>query len=611
MSNQQVYFKGIRKEIIKLIKDAKSKIKIAVAWITDEAIIKALEEVSDEGVNISIIFYDDKVNKKSLFEELVYSGARVRSSKNLMHNKFCIIDSNIVITGSYNWTVKAGYNNENILVTSGNYELAEKFESEFDTLFQTRCENIELELTPKQIWEEHHAFEEYYQNKYNEKTIFPYWYKDERDRVTFIENKKAEYSYFREAYFWKRYYENIKARRLRINQNLKNYKSVVGKVTGLDFEVAQLTTIDKVKNFDTLKNVILNQSKKILIEHSVKKGYTDYDYISCIDPKKKEIIEQHRLWKKFVLKTKKHGNQRAFYFIDAETDTNKIVNESFDVIFETQKNVVHVAPKGVVVEVENKGYLDLKNSQGEYSRQPFYEFLSFGGEIKTPHFNDYFVSGETIYLFEYPIFHIGSNDYRFSYPITGTYRTYLDNFEIIRVNTKNPSSFTSNEKLPFRYININELDKYQSKFAKSKTHIFLGDNLGEKYGLYLQLYRKIYENYDFVLNLDVAKNYLRVQKLEQILENPDDAISLILEDRNKHIKITKERRASYRSNDKNRPSTQSKKLPKKDNRGIPPVVYLTIFAIIAMSFTELGKIVIFVGIFVSLFGALHWMNNNP
>jgi len=33
-----------------------------------------------------------------------------------MHNKFCVIDSKTVVTGSYNWTKKAQSNYENITI---------------------------------------------------------------------------------------------------------------------------------------------------------------------------------------------------------------------------------------------------------------------------------------------------------------------------------------------------------------------------------------------------------------------------------------------------------------------------------------------------------------
>jgi phosphatidylserine/phosphatidylglycerophosphate/cardiolipin synthase-like enzyme len=47
-----------------------------------------------------------------------------------MHNKFCVIDLKTVISGSYNWTKKAQYNNESIEVKHSR-QLAEQYATEF------------------------------------------------------------------------------------------------------------------------------------------------------------------------------------------------------------------------------------------------------------------------------------------------------------------------------------------------------------------------------------------------------------------------------------------------------------------------------------------------
>ena len=53
-----------------------------------------------------------------------------------MHNKFCIIDKNIVLNGSYNWTDNAERNNlENIQVTYDD-TLASKFLIQFDEILK-------------------------------------------------------------------------------------------------------------------------------------------------------------------------------------------------------------------------------------------------------------------------------------------------------------------------------------------------------------------------------------------------------------------------------------------------------------------------------------------
>lgn len=47
-----------------------------------------------------------------------------------MHNKFCVIDFEKVIDGSYNWTNKAQYNNETISIIDSRLE-SKKFADQF------------------------------------------------------------------------------------------------------------------------------------------------------------------------------------------------------------------------------------------------------------------------------------------------------------------------------------------------------------------------------------------------------------------------------------------------------------------------------------------------
>lgn len=88
----RVVFYNIHEEIIRYIDSAKDEILVAVAWLTDFAIINHLTKKSKNGITVKIIFYDDHINNKNNFTELVNNGALIRCSKNLMHNKFAIID---------------------------------------------------------------------------------------------------------------------------------------------------------------------------------------------------------------------------------------------------------------------------------------------------------------------------------------------------------------------------------------------------------------------------------------------------------------------------------------------------------------------------------------
>lgn len=130
---QKVYFKEIDKIIKNYLSSSEFDIKVAVAWITDTKILKALEGCLDRGVSVNIIFYKDRINKIDLFENLYKKGAIINYTTSLMHNKFCVIDRRIVINGSYNWTHSAKSNSENIQVTESTI-ISKQFLDEFNKI---------------------------------------------------------------------------------------------------------------------------------------------------------------------------------------------------------------------------------------------------------------------------------------------------------------------------------------------------------------------------------------------------------------------------------------------------------------------------------------------
>lgn len=77
---------------------------------------------------------DDEINRQSGIDfDNNFETYKVKESgfcKNIMHTKFCIIDLNTVLHGSYNWTKKAQYNKEEITVDKSR-ELAEIYANGF------------------------------------------------------------------------------------------------------------------------------------------------------------------------------------------------------------------------------------------------------------------------------------------------------------------------------------------------------------------------------------------------------------------------------------------------------------------------------------------------
>ena len=68
-------------------------------------------------------------------EKLKLRNLRMDDDKQLMHNKFCIIDSDMVITGSFNPTFNDNNRNNNNMLVLRSRTLAKNYEEEFDELW--------------------------------------------------------------------------------------------------------------------------------------------------------------------------------------------------------------------------------------------------------------------------------------------------------------------------------------------------------------------------------------------------------------------------------------------------------------------------------------------
>lgn len=139
MINTQAYFTNIRETILQEISLSDKSILVAVAWFTDRRLFNDLLKALERGVKVELCIMDDDINtgEWSLpWEEFKKAGGKLfLKSEILMHNKFCVFDGKDVISGSYNWTKKAAESNEeNIVVTSGDYALASCFITEFKRL---------------------------------------------------------------------------------------------------------------------------------------------------------------------------------------------------------------------------------------------------------------------------------------------------------------------------------------------------------------------------------------------------------------------------------------------------------------------------------------------
>ena len=114
-----VHFSNIKNEIIGNLKKATREIKVAIAWLTDEDIIRTLTQKAEGGLSVQIVMSESKENFRntSKFKDYLRFGGKLHiAAPKFLHHKFCIVDGNTIINGSYNWTYFAQSNDENILV---------------------------------------------------------------------------------------------------------------------------------------------------------------------------------------------------------------------------------------------------------------------------------------------------------------------------------------------------------------------------------------------------------------------------------------------------------------------------------------------------------------
>jgi hypothetical protein len=139
----QTYFSSkhnLEEVISNQLKQAKTSIKVAVAWFTNPALLNCLLEKQKAGVSVEVIVTDDKINFTHVnFQKLIDAGGAVYVYKHtLMHHKFCVIDGCYTLNGSCNWTKKGTNpdvedgNLENIQV-SGEKESANQFNEQFES----------------------------------------------------------------------------------------------------------------------------------------------------------------------------------------------------------------------------------------------------------------------------------------------------------------------------------------------------------------------------------------------------------------------------------------------------------------------------------------------
>jgi phosphatidylserine/phosphatidylglycerophosphate/cardiolipin synthase-like enzyme len=146
-THSEAYFSPddhITDRLIQVINGSKRKIYAAIYMFTDKFIAQALIDAKKRGVDVKMIVdnatMDYEYGKATLLKEngidvYVFStqDKNARYGIPIMHNKFALIDSQL-LTGSFNWTKSADKKNqENIIITT-NKNVYARFEKQFEVL---------------------------------------------------------------------------------------------------------------------------------------------------------------------------------------------------------------------------------------------------------------------------------------------------------------------------------------------------------------------------------------------------------------------------------------------------------------------------------------------
>ena len=125
--------------VLSTIKSAQRTIRVAAYSFTSKPIAEALLAAHKRGVDVRVVA-DKKASSDQYTANTFLANhgvpVRLHGRMAIMHNKFMVIDSRHVQTGSFNYSAAAAEKNgENVLVIRDAPELAAKYAAQWDRLW--------------------------------------------------------------------------------------------------------------------------------------------------------------------------------------------------------------------------------------------------------------------------------------------------------------------------------------------------------------------------------------------------------------------------------------------------------------------------------------------
>lgn len=137
-------FNSMDIQIVAAIDGVQKTLDAAMFELNNPIITDALKRAHERGVIVRIVADDehglDDVANTDL-RDLQAAGIPVVSDERsaLMHNKFMIMDSAVVWTGSWNYTINGTYNNNNNALVLRSPDAVTAYQAEFDEMFSSKA----------------------------------------------------------------------------------------------------------------------------------------------------------------------------------------------------------------------------------------------------------------------------------------------------------------------------------------------------------------------------------------------------------------------------------------------------------------------------------------
>ena len=133
------YFTSLQQRIGEVLLEATRSVDVAMYDFTLDALAEVLEQVARRSIAVRIVLSTEGGGGKKELEICkrleALAGVEVRRRAD-MHHKFSVVDAEVVLTGSANWTETSLKKEANNLVVIRSRETAGAFAAEFTRLWQ-------------------------------------------------------------------------------------------------------------------------------------------------------------------------------------------------------------------------------------------------------------------------------------------------------------------------------------------------------------------------------------------------------------------------------------------------------------------------------------------